>query len=207
MTNSEFLDLLVVTDKLDLSTLRKDKVALECIDKIKKHDRYIGNVYFKLLKLNNIKINEVLRIIVMIMIGFDLNYDEMDIIIKRFRYVHDIINKSYAEQTARLYVQLKDYQKGYKDLDIKEVLYDCRLGSSNKEIEYINKKGSKVYKVKFDDKIEVYDIFKIMCKDLSYIILSDKGLEFIEKGEEEIERDRYKYRVTYQRGGKNKDDK
>lgn len=203
MTNSEFLDLLVVTDKLDLSTLRKDKVALECIDTIKKHPKYIGNVYFKLLRLNNIKINEVLRIIVMIMIGFDLSYDEMDIVIKRFEYVHDIMNKNYAEQTVRLYVQLKDYEKVNSEMDIREVLYDCKLKPPSKGIEHINKRGDNIYVVKFNkEKITVYNILykKVICKDLSYILLSDKGLEFIEKGKEDIEMDRYKYKVTYWRG-------
>lgn len=209
MTNNEFIDLLVVTGKLDIGKLERDQIALECLDKIREYPKYIGDIYFKLLNLDEMKLIEVLRTIAIIIIEFDLDHEEMEIVVKRFEYVHNIMDKGYVYQIVNLFVQLRDAKRleleGVERFDKKEVLYKCRLNIPSNESEYFNKKGKNKYHILFGEKIAVQDMIHrvVLCRDLEYIIINDGWLEFIERGKEDLERDKYKYRVTYWRGKKN----
>lgn len=181
MTNKEFFDMMVVTGKMDNKLFRDKNISMLMQD-ICEDERYIGEIYLKLLKLKDTDEANILRILKNIILKYDLTSKETDVLIERFRIINIIMRRGHVKQYLSTVVQLRDCK------DKLATLYSCRIQpkSDREFIVYQKENGGKIfYIIEFYDKISVRIGSKVVCDDLKYILYDNKELKFISKKEAE----------------------
>lgn len=200
MTNEELIDTLLVTGKIKSKTIKTPNgVYNSPVKAIIDSPRFIGDFYKKFGTLPDIREADILFIIGMIIIRFNLNESEIDLLYKRLKLIKLCTNLKYNMQA----LQIVDDLERSKNKTIKSELFKCfllrkviaslYLYSANSEIEIY-------YLVKEDGVLNIYDVrsVKLMCTDIKYVAISDEGYNIVTEhnyNKSIYIRDRYKFKI------------
>ena len=135
----------------------------------------------------------------MIIIRFNLNESEIDLLYKRLKLIKLCTNLKYNMQA----LQIADDLERSKNKTVKSELFKCFLLRGIIASLYlydINSKAEVYYLVKEDGMLSIYDAYstKIICKDIKYVTISDEGYKIVTEHDYNKSiyiRDRYKFRI------------
>ena len=200
MTNEEFINTLVVTGKLKRTIVSiPNGEYITPVKDIIDSPRFIGGFYKKIATLPDIREADILFIIGMLIIRFNLNESEIDLLYKRLKLIKLCTNLKYNMQA----LQIADDLERSKNKTVKSELFKCFLLRGIIASLYlydINSKAEVYYLVKEDGMLSIYDAYstKIICKDIKCVTITDEGYKIVPEygyNRSIYIRDRYKFKI------------
>lgn len=197
MTNKEFIQTLLVSGKIS----KRDLVNDEDLKRVCITDRFLGNIYLKLEKLPDIRHYHIMTILSRLVITYDLNDREIDVLIGNLRIVKECTDVDYIKHISHIREQLGGIRNRR---NIIEELYKCEVYIENFG------KGIFVCKIYLGNKVYLYTKHfrstrlidatnnDIVADGIKFIGFDDNGIKFIRKTEYSIkiqEYFRYRYKL------------